>query len=97
MSKSMTKSQIEDHLARETGIPKKSVKDVLTKMAELAYSEAKNQFTLPGLGKLVLVDRPARTGRNPRTGEEIQIPAKKAVKFRLSKACKDEVLKRASE
>ncbi|WKZ33735.1 MAG: HU family DNA-binding protein [Thermodesulfobacteriota bacterium] len=97
MSKSMTKSQIEDHLARETGIPKKSVKDVLTKMAELAYSEAKNQFTVPGLGKLVLVDRPARTGRNPRTGEEIQIPAKKAVKFRLSKACKDEVLKRATE
>lgn len=97
MSKSMTKSQIEDHLARETGVPKKSVKDVLTKMAELAYSEAKNQFTLPGLGKLVLVDRPARTGRNPRTGEEIQIPAKKAVKFRLSKACKDEVLKRATE
>ncbi|MBW7957783.1 MAG: HU family DNA-binding protein [Deltaproteobacteria bacterium] len=97
MSKSMTKSQIEDHLARETGVPKKSVKDVLTKMAELAYSEAKNQFTVPGLGKLVLVDRPARTGRNPRTGEEIQIPAKKAVKFRLSKACKDEVLKRATE
>lgn len=97
MSKSMTKSQIEDHLARETGVPKKSVKDVMVKMAELAYSEAKNQFTLPGLGKLVLVDRPARTGRNPRTGEEIQIPAKKAVKFRLSKACKDEVLKRASE
>ncbi|MBE7415944.1 MAG: HU family DNA-binding protein [Deltaproteobacteria bacterium] len=97
MSKSMTKSQIEDHLARETGVPKKSVKDVLAKMAELAYSEAKNQFTLPGLGKLVLVDRPARTGRNPRTGEEIQIPAKKAVKFRLSKACKDEVLKRATE
>ncbi|OGP15368.1 MAG: DNA-binding protein [Deltaproteobacteria bacterium GWA2_55_10] len=93
----MTKSQIEEHIAEATGVPKKSVKDVLAKMAELAYNEAKNQFTVPGLGKLVLVDRPARTGRNPRTGEEIQIPAKKAVKFRLSKACKDEVLKQAGE
>ncbi len=93
----MTKSQIEEHIAEATGVPKKSVKDVLAKMAELAYREAKNQFTVPGLGKLVLVDRPARTGRNPRTGEEIQIPAKKAVKFRLSKACKDEVLRLAGE
>ncbi|HEY4707453.1 MAG TPA: HU family DNA-binding protein [Thermodesulfobacteriota bacterium] len=93
----MTKSQIEEQIAEATGVPKKSVKDVLAKMAELAYREAKNQFTVPGLGKLVLVDRPARTGRNPRTGEEIQIPAKKAVKFRLSKACKDEVLKLAVE
>jgi len=93
----MTKSQIEDHISRETGVPKKTVKEIMAKLAELAYREAKNQFTVAGLGKLVLVDRPARTGRNPRTGEEIQIPAKKAVKFRLSKACKDEVLKQAGE
>ncbi|HBG45645.1 MAG TPA: DNA-binding protein [Deltaproteobacteria bacterium] len=97
MSNSMTKSQIEDHISRETGVPKKTVKEIMAKLAELAYREAKNQFTVAGLGKLVLVDRPARTGRNPRTGEEIQIPAKKAVKFRLSKACKDEVLKQAGE
>ena len=56
------------------------------------HCEAKNGFKVPGLGKLVLVDRAARVGRNPKTGEAIEIPAKKAVKFRVSKACKDAVL-----
>jgi DNA-binding protein HU-beta len=58
----------------------------------MAYKNAKNSFTLPGLGKLVLVNRKARTGRNPATGETIKIPAKKVVKFRVAKACKDAVL-----
>jgi len=93
MSKPMTKSQIEDQISKETGVPKKSVKEVLAKLSDLAYKEARNQFTVPGIGKLVLVNRPARTGRNPRTGEEIQIPARQAVKFRIAKACKDAVLK----
>jgi DNA-binding protein HU-beta len=44
------------------------------------------------LGKLVLVNRKARMGRNPATGAEIKIPAKKVVKFRVAKACKDAVL-----
>lgn len=95
MSKAMTKSQIEDQIAKQTGVPKKSVKEVLTAMAELAYREAQNSFTIPGIGKLVLVNRAARTGRNPRTGETIQIPPKKVVKFRIAKVCKDEVLKGA--
>jgi DNA-binding protein HU-beta len=47
---------------------------------------------LPGLGKLVLVNRKARIGRNPMTGEQIQIPAKRVVKFRVAKACKEAVL-----
>ncbi|MBI5644341.1 MAG: HU family DNA-binding protein [Deltaproteobacteria bacterium] len=94
MAKSMTRSQIEDNISKKTGVPKKAVREVLTQMAELAYEEAKNAFTLPGLGKLVLVDRPARTGRNPRTGEAIEIPAKQVVKFRIAKACKDAVLKK---
>ena len=49
-------------------------------------------FTLPGLGKLVLVNRKARIGRNPATGEQIQIPAKRVVKFRVAKAAKDAIL-----
>ncbi|MBI5885665.1 MAG: HU family DNA-binding protein [Deltaproteobacteria bacterium] len=92
MSKSMTKSQIEDTIAKATGLPKKSVHEVLASMADLAYKEAGNSFTIPGVGKLVLVNRQARTGRNPRTGESIQIPAKRVVKFRIAKACKDAVL-----
>jgi DNA-binding protein HU-beta len=49
-------------------------------------------FVLPGIGKLVLVQRKARMGRNPATGEPIKIPAKKVVKMRIAKACKDSIL-----
>ena len=61
-------------------------------LVTLAYREAKNSFTLPGVGKLVLVNRKARMGRNPATGEAIKIPAKKVVKFRVAKAAKDAIL-----
>ena len=65
---------------------------VLDFIAQTAYKEAKNSFTLPGLGKLVLVQRKARMGRNPATGETIKIKAKKVVKFRVAKAAKDAIL-----
>jgi DNA-binding protein HU-beta len=61
-------------------------------LVKLAYKEAKKSFVLPGLGKLVLVDRKARQGRNPKTGETIMIPAKKVVKFRIAKQAKDAIL-----
>ena len=63
--------------------------DVFEAQTQLAYQEAAVGFTLPGIGKLVVVDRKARMGRNPWTGEPIMIPAKKALKFRLAKAAKD--------
>jgi len=91
MAKGMTKAQIADHLAQKTELSKKQVLQVLDELASLAYGEAKNGFTVPGLGKLVVVDRAARMGRNPSTGEPIQIPAKRALKFRLSKEAKDAV------
>ncbi|MBI5970289.1 MAG: HU family DNA-binding protein [Deltaproteobacteria bacterium] len=93
MDKAMTKSQIEEAIVTKTNADKKTVRAVIEALTELAYEEAANSFTVPGIGKLVLVDRAARQGRNPRTGETIQIPAKRAVKFRISKACKDAVLK----
>lgn len=92
MAKAMTKSQIADHLAKKTDLTKRATVQVLDELAALAHKEAKNTFTLPGIGKLVLVNRKARIGRNPATGEEIKIPAKKVVKFRVAKACKDSVL-----
>jgi DNA-binding protein HU-beta len=88
----MTKSQIASHLAEKTGISKKQAGTFMEAQAELAYRQAKNSFTIPGVGKLVLVNRKARVGRNPATGEEIQIPAKKVVKFRVAKAAKDAIL-----
>jgi DNA-binding protein HU-beta len=89
----MTKSQIMSTLADKTGLKKKDVVAVVETMVKLAYKEAKNGFTIPDLGKLVLVNRKARIGRNPATGQQIQIPAKKVLKFRIAKAAKEAVLK----
>jgi DNA-binding protein HU-beta len=92
MAKPLTKSQIADQVAKKADITKKAATEIINHIAELAYKHAKNSFTLPGLGKLVLVKRKARMGRNPQTGDAIKIPAKKVVKFRVAKACKDAVL-----
>jgi len=89
----MTKSQILATLAEKTELTKKDVINVLDNLAELGYAEVKGngEFVLPGFGKMVKVNRKARMGRNPMTGEEISIPAKTVVKFRLSKAAKESV------
>jgi DNA-binding protein HU-beta len=92
MAKPLTKSQIAAELAEKNSITKKVAADILDQLSEMAYKNAKNTFTLPGIGKLVLVNRKARVGRNPATGEQIQIPAKKVVKFRVAKAAKDAIL-----
>ncbi len=92
MAKALSKSQIAAEIADKAEISKKQAAGILEHLAELAYKNAKNTFTLPGIGKLVLVNRKARTGRNPATGETIQIKAKKVVKFRVAKAAKDAIL-----
>jgi DNA-binding protein HU-beta len=92
MAKALSKSQIAAELAEKNGITKKTAVDILDQLAAMSYKHAKNTFTLPGIGKLVLVNRKARTGRNPATGETINIPAKKVVKFRVAKAAKDAIL-----
>ena len=92
MAKSLSKSQISSALAEKIGITKKQSTQYLEELAQLAYKNAKNTFTLPGLGKLKLKNRAARIGRNPATGEQIQIPAKRVVKFRVAKAAKDAIL-----
>jgi DNA-binding protein HU-beta len=92
VAKALTKSQITASLAETVGITKKQATQTLEAIVALAYKNAKNAFTLPGLGKLVLVNRKARMGRNPATGQSIKIPAKKVVKFRVAKAAKDAIL-----
>ena len=90
----LTKSQLAGRIAEETGVSKKDAATLIDSITSIACEEVKSkgEFTLPGLGKLVLDDRKARMGRNPATGEVISIPAKKVVKFRVSKSCKDSVL-----
>lgn len=91
-AKPMTKSQIIAHLATKTGQTKKLTTQFLEELVGLAYKEAKKSFVLPGLGKLVVVARKKRTGRNPATGATMIIPAKKVLKFRIAKAAKDAIL-----
>jgi len=90
----MTKAQLMTTLAEETGLSKKDVVNLMEKLTDMAYATVKKegQFVLPGFGKLVKIDRKARMGRNPATGEQIQIPAKKVVKFKVAKAAKDAIL-----
>jgi len=92
MPKAMTKGQIVAGVAEKAEITKKQAGIAIEALVTMAYKNAKNGFTVPGLGKLVLVNRKARIGRNPATGATIQIPAKRVVKFRVAKACKDAVL-----
>jgi len=92
MAKKLTKSATLSALSAKTGLSKKQVGQVVDELVALAYKEAKNAFTIPGLGKLVLVNRKARLGRNPATGATINIPAKRVVKFRIAKAAKDAIL-----
>ena len=92
MAKALTKSQIVASVAEATEISKKQAVAVIEALVGLAYKNAKNGFTVPGLGKLVLVNRKARLGRNPATGATIKIPAKRVVKFRVAKAAKDAIL-----
>ncbi len=92
MAKAKTKSEIIAGIADAAGIEKKQAKAALEALAQMAYKGAKNGFTIPGLGKLVIVRRKARMGRNPATGQAIKIPAKKVLKFRIAKAAKDATL-----
>ena len=91
MAKPMTKSQLYKQLAENVELPRKTVVAFMDELTNIAMKETKNGgvFTLPGFGKLRKVNRKARMGRNPQTGEAIKIPAKTVVRFRVSKACKE--------
>jgi DNA-binding protein HU-beta len=92
--KPLTKNQLVSYLAEKFSLTKNSSKEILDELAKLAISETKKtgSFTLPGIGKLVLSKRKARTGRNPQTGAPIKIPAKTVTKMRIAKAFKDAVV-----
>ncbi len=89
-----TQSQIVATLADKCEVGKKVSKSMMDCLAQTAVSEVKKNgvFVVPGLGRLVRVERKARIGRNPATGESIKIPAKKVVKFRVAKAAKEAIV-----
>ena len=87
----MTQTQLVRSLAESCEVNNKVARTFLDNLSSLAITEVKKNgmFVLPGIGRLVRVDRKARTGRNPATGETITIPAAKTVKFTAGSALKD--------
>ncbi len=93
MSKPMTKTQLVAALAEEMGADKKTAGTALDAMVGIITNEVSGggAVTLPGVGKIYCRERPARTVRNPATGEQIQKEADKVVKMTIAKALKDSV------
>ena len=90
-----TKSGIIAALAEAGEISKKQALAVYERLIDIAVKGAKQEakgIMLPGIGKVKLIKRPARTGRNPATGETIKIKAKKVAKIVACKASKDAIL-----
>lgn len=90
----MTQTQIVKSLAEACEVPNVKARQMLTSLSDLAIREVKKNglFVVPGLGRLVRVERKARMGRNPATGESIKIAARKVVKFRIAKSAKDAIV-----
>ena len=93
MAAGMTKSQLVRHLAEKLETNNKTAAAFLQTLSDTAVKETKKNgvFVLPGLGRLKKVQRKARMGRNPQTGEPIKIAAKTTAKFYLAKAVKDSI------
>ena len=90
----MGKSELFGHFAERFGVKRAEAREFFDELMALAEKELKRtgEFTLPGMVKLVVQNRQARMGRNPATGEAIQIPAKTVLKFRIAKAAKEAAL-----
>jgi DNA-binding protein HU-beta len=91
----MTRTDLIEAIAQETGSDRQQAKAYLEGFTRVIEREMKNEGEVPlaGLGKFKVVKRQARTGRNPMTGESIQIPAKTVVKFTVAKVLKDSIKK----
>jgi DNA-binding protein HU-beta len=93
MAAGLTKTQLVRHLAEKLETNNKTAAAFLQHLTDTAIKETKKNgvFVLPGLGRLKKVQRKARMGRNPQTGEPIKIAAKTTAKFYLAKSVKDSI------
>ncbi len=89
----MTKSEIIAHMALGAGITQAQAKEALSAYTDAAHTvlELSKRFVLPNIGILTVTARPARDGRNPRTGEKLKIAAGKKITFKAAKELKDAV------
>ena len=90
----MGKLELFSHFAERFGLKRTQAREFFEELTALSEKELKRtgEFTLPNMVKLVVQKRKARMGRNPATGEAIEIPAKTVVKARIAKPLKDSVL-----
>ena len=91
----LTKDQLIADIAESIAAPKATAKNALEQLGQIVADQLENgaEITLPGIGKLKVAERPARTGRNPSTGAAIEIAAKKVVKFVPAKVLTDSINK----
>jgi DNA-binding protein HU-beta len=89
----ISKDQLISDLAEAIDSPKAKIRALLEQLSEIVTDALENndEITLPGIGKLKITQRPARTGRNPQTGNAIDIAAKNVVKFVPAKALTDAI------
>jgi DNA-binding protein HU-beta len=89
----MNKAQLIDAIAGESGLTKADAKKALDAFIKVTSDALKggDRVALVGFGSFGVTERSARTGRNPRTNEEIQIPAKKVVKFKAGSELTDSI------
>ena len=94
----MTKAELVDHVAATVQLPKSQTDAVLTQCLQAIMDavQAGEAVELRGFGRFHLRHRQPRTGRNPRTGETLQIPAKAAPTFAAGKAFQDRVQSHAA-
>jgi DNA-binding protein HU-beta len=88
---SYTKADLLTHIAERAGVSKADAEKVIDSLFDTVINKTKegDKVAWPGFGSFSASKRSARTGRNPRTGEEITIPASTALKFTAAKALKD--------
>lgn len=89
----MNKAQLIDAISAKSGLTKADAKKALDAFVETTSDALKegDRVALIGFGSFSLSERAARTGRNPQTGKEITIPAKKVVKFKAGAELNDQV------
>ena len=88
----MTRNDIADALASARKISRAEARTmVVDVLAAIAAGDARGEVSLAGFGKFSVTNRPARAGRNPRTGEPMFIAASRGIRFRPAKAFKDRV------
>jgi len=90
----MTKSQLVEKLAEANDLSKQQANAVLESLVDIVVASVKagDPVKIPGLGTFKKRVTKARTGRNPQTGEEIQIPARTKAAFTVAKSFKEAVL-----